>query len=1039
MHTLALAAKGSNRAAAASRLFLLGIALEGVYVSVLVGPYNLVGGLIRPAQDLGTLSSTSATSAELYLAAVATLILLSWLAYLQSLRMRPADAAAIGFAFAALFAVTLVWIYPIDALDIFDYAMQGRILAALGGNPYVDVPAAFPSDPFLPNVGWKHFPDVYGPIWTYLSADVALLSGRDLLAAVLAFKGIAAVASVACSYLAYRTTCLWQPSRAAGAVILVGWNPLVILMAGTGHNDIVMLSLVLAGIWLAASGEHSLGLWVAGLSSLIKLATAPLLPVLAVGVWVERRRRGARASAAIGAPLVLLAVTTVALYAALWPGWDRFGPLMLRGNFTASPLGLLHELLTPTLGEAAATDWMARLGDVLVVSIVIVATWGARGGLRASVRATHDAVFWMVFAVLGWAQPWYIVWIACFASLDDRPWVPALSWVAALAGLVALFDRFYLTQHWLPVSLLTHDIHTLLLVYLAPVTCAVVGPHWGTVRHRAGSALRSLTRLLGGSETSVSQQLHAIPGRVFAVWSGCLAAFVLVTRWPIRSHYLFSWDAANFAAALDDFNVVFHHPHPPGYPLYVGAAWLLRPLLGGANASFVALSLGASVVAIVLLLGLSWRLYGPRVAVLATALFAVSPNFWGHGAVAYSYAFLALGATLVAWCAVETRWGGRDMVLAGAAALGVAGGFRPDLVVFLFPVWMYGSFPRGCRRMGAGLTIMAVVVVGWLAPTIALSGGWSAYLATSSTYARAWAVPTDAGWAALVVGIAANVGQLAAFAARSFGPVWLGLLVFAAGRLFAPRALAADRRSWLLLVWMMPALGFYALVHIGNLGYLLSVLPACAIVGALAIVDVTAELTAVVPARLAAWAGLRRVLAITIGGLACGTEALLFLFSNGPVSWHEIRAVDSLLGEEVPYLAALPPDRTLVLAYDRFAQLEHYLPALSTSGRIRSLDGLLGPDTSGDLHTDLLIPNGVELVVFPDLGMDAADRPTGMRRVNLGGGVWMYEAQVSAGAHLRLGYGYARVVGAAAVTAGPLAPAPSRWVGPPSTQDPVAR
>jgi hypothetical protein len=530
--------------------------------------------------------------------------------------------------------------------------------------------------------------------------------------------------------------------------------------------------------------------------------------------------------------------------------------------------------------------------------------------------------------------------------------------------------------------------------------------------------------------TTGLQPLHAVPGRAFAIWSGGLAALVLVTRWPIRSHYLFSWDAANFAAALDDFNVAFHHPHPPGYPLYIGAAWLLRPLVGGANASFVALSLAASVGAVVLLLGLSWRLYGPHIALLGTTLFAASPNFWGHGAVAYSYPFLALGATLVAWCAAETRWGGRDMVLAGAAALGVAGGFRPDLVVFLLPVWVYGSFPLGWRRLGGGVAVMAVVVAGWLGPTVALSGGWGVYLATSSAYARAWAVPTDAGWTALVVGIAANVGLLAAFAARSLGPVWLGLLVFGVGRLFAPRALAADRRTWLLLLWLMPALSFYALVHIGNLGYLLSVLPACAMAGALAIADLAGELVAVAPARLANWAGLRRALAIAIGGLACGTEALLFLFSNGPVSWHEIRAVDRLLGAEVPYLAALPPDRTLVLAYDRFAQLEHYLPALSTRGRIRSMDGLLGPDTSGDHHTDLVVPNGVNLVVLPDLGVDAADRPNGVRRVSLGGGVWVYEARVRAGTHLRLGYGYARVVGAADVTAGPLAPSSATSVVP---------
>ena len=191
--------------------------------------------------------------------------------------------------------------------------------------------------------------------------------------------------------------------------------------------------------------------------------------------------------------------------------------------------------------------------------------------------------------------------------------------------------------------------------------------------------------------------------------------------------------------------------------------------------------------------------------------------------------------------------------------------------------------------------------------------------------------------------------------------------------------------------------------------------------GALAIADLAGELAAADPARRADWAGLRRALAIVIGGLACGTEALLFLFSNGPVSWHEIRTVDSLLGAEVPYLAALPSDRTLVLAYDRFAQLEHYLLALSTRGRTRSINALLGPDTSGDHHTDVLVPNGVTLVVLPDLEVDAADRPNGVRRASLGSGVWVCEAPVRAGAHLRLGYGYARVVGAADVTAGPLA------------------
>jgi hypothetical protein len=58
----------------------------------------------------------------------------------------------------------------------------------------------------------------------------------------------------------------------------------------------------------------------------------------------------------------------------------------------------------------------------------------------------HDALFWIIFVALTWWQPWYLVWLACFAAIDDRLWVSRLSWVVALAGLVSLADRFYLTQ-----------------------------------------------------------------------------------------------------------------------------------------------------------------------------------------------------------------------------------------------------------------------------------------------------------------------------------------------------------------------------------------------------------------------------------------------------------------------------------------------------------------------------------------------------------------------------------------------------------------
>jgi len=138
--------------------------------------------------------------------------------------------------FAGLFAATLIWVYSIDALDVFDYAMHGRMFAILGANPYVALPAWFPDDSFLPFVGWKTYPSVYGPLWTYIEGAIGLLSGDNLLESVLLFKFVAAASSIACAWFAYVITQRWTSAPAASPVVLIGWNPLVVLMAGGGDN-----------------------------------------------------------------------------------------------------------------------------------------------------------------------------------------------------------------------------------------------------------------------------------------------------------------------------------------------------------------------------------------------------------------------------------------------------------------------------------------------------------------------------------------------------------------------------------------------------------------------------------------------------------------------------------------------------------------------------------------------------------------------------------------------------------------------------------
>ena len=72
--------------------------------------------------------------------------------------------------------------------------------------------------------------------------------------------------------------------------------------------------------------------------------------------------------------------------------------------------------------------------------------------------------------------------------------------------------------------------------------------------------------------SGVTGRLATLPLPLLAAGLGLIT---ILSRIPFRSRYLFSWDSANFALALEHYNVAFHQPQPPGYPLYVASAHLL--------------------------------------------------------------------------------------------------------------------------------------------------------------------------------------------------------------------------------------------------------------------------------------------------------------------------------------------------------------------------------------------------------------------------------------------------------------------------------
>src|SRR5713101_68384 len=138
-----------------------------------------------------------------------------------------------------------------------------------------------------------------------------------------------------------------------------------------------------------------------------------------------------------------------------------------------------------------------------------------------------------------------------------------------------------------------------------------------------------------------------------------LAALTIATRIPFRARLLPTWDAVQFALALDRYDIATHQPHPPGYILYVAAAQLVKVLVGDSAQSLVWLSIAASGTAVFFVHRLAWMLYGRLAAAVAAVGFATSPLFWFYGEVGLPYAVEAALASLVAMLTWPAR-GGRQ-------------------------------------------------------------------------------------------------------------------------------------------------------------------------------------------------------------------------------------------------------------------------------------------------------------------------------------------------------------------------------------------
>lgn len=211
------------------------------------------------------------------------------------------------------------------------------------------------------------------------------------------------------------------------------------------------------------------------------------------------------------------------------------------------------------------------------------------------------------------------------------------------------------------------------------------------------------------------------------VWAVALVS--AATRFLALARSIWDWDESLFSLGMRDYNVVLHHPHPPGFPVYVALAKLARFVTPNDFRALQSVNIVAAMLVFpaVFLFARQLR-FEFRTSVMAGALFAFFPNVWFFGGGAFSD---VPSVVIVLFAATYLLRGAEDRnaYWLGTLLLALAIGIRPqNLLVGLGP-GIYATLRRRPLEVIVALLIGITVTGTAFGIAIHTSGSFEDYMA----------------------------------------------------------------------------------------------------------------------------------------------------------------------------------------------------------------------------------------------------------------------------------------------------------------------
>lgn len=359
---------------------------------------------------------------------------------------------ALAFGLPVLFNVAWLVAAPTLSIDVPSYVSHGYVRAGLGENPYLVPSSAVETSAIAADLeayGWRpvHPVSPYGPLITQLETAVAG-SPWSVDTMVVAFKIVAVACSLAAAALIWVILGhLCRSWRDLGTVAYL-WNPMIVVeLAGEGHNDAIMVVLVLLALALTIRRRVAGGIIAMGAAILAKYLPALLVPLQAAYLWRTRDDTGRLTrQAAVG--VVSVALLAAVLFAPYWVGPETFAGVTLTGQagHTGSTQTVIVEVLSrfaPASSVGPLVAAVAVCGLLAYVGVQAINVGDEHTLLRAA--AAVSVVYVLLASPSYW--PWYAVLpVALLALVPGRRSVILLFAMSLGSRLAAPLDVMFVAE-----------------------------------------------------------------------------------------------------------------------------------------------------------------------------------------------------------------------------------------------------------------------------------------------------------------------------------------------------------------------------------------------------------------------------------------------------------------------------------------------------------------------------------------------------------------------------------------------------------------